>query len=120
MEGAKLFSVILGLILLAAGTVNALLMSEVLGRHSNNRGFRAIHRWLGRSFAAIFAGFFIYMLPRIGYFANLATYQMLHAFVSKPIKVQDLLTTIEELTLTIPGEIRTDKVDAELKEACCY
>ncbi len=64
------------------GIVNAVIMFEVLGRKRGSDFLRSLHRWLGLFFTGIFTTLFIYMLPRLAFFANVPVNYVLHGLVA--------------------------------------
>lgn len=75
--------IVAGAITLAViGTVNTVLMFEVLGRRGGPDIFKWMHRWLGRVFLVLFTALFIYMLPRIAFLANVPVNFLVHGFLA--------------------------------------
>ncbi len=80
METVRMLGAIVGIVLLALGIVNTVLMCEVLGRKGAPNSYRLIHRWLGRIFVVAALGTFIYMFPRAAHLGQFPPHAVFHAF----------------------------------------
>jgi hypothetical protein len=73
--------IVAGFGVLVLGTVNAVLMFEVLGRRNPSPALKLWHRRLGLLFVAVYCGLFVFMLPRAAFLGKLSTYTVFHAVV---------------------------------------
>jgi len=71
-------SLYIGIALLVMGTINAVLMLETIGRKRQGPGYFSAHRWLGRAFALVFLGMFIFMLPRAAFLNDMPVPTLVH------------------------------------------
>ena len=69
------------------GIVNSIVMFEVLGRKRGSSFLKSLHRWLGLFFTGIFTALFIYMLPRLAFFANVPVNYLFHGLIAVTVFV---------------------------------
>ncbi|MDQ1240000.1 MAG: hypothetical protein QG577_2186 [Thermodesulfobacteriota bacterium] len=72
-------SLYISVALLIMGTINTVLMLETMGRKRQGPGYFSAHRWLGRAFAVVFLGVFIFMLPRAAFLNDMPVSALVHA-----------------------------------------